>query len=107
MIHPGKPFGLEWSAAVASVEHELYAGWDAQLAEDTKQVCVYGGLAKAQFPGCVAIAQALGYKGDNLFFSRGKHLPAPGIKNPQLNEPRAYVARHFRSNGRQDKRTGV
>jgi len=83
MIHSSKPFGPEWSAVVDSVEHELYAGCDAQLVEDTKQVSFYAGLAKVQFPGGVAIAQALGYTGDNLFFARGKHLPAPGIKNPQ------------------------
>jgi len=83
MICPGKPFGLEWGPVVHRVKDELYAGRDTQLIEDTKQVFFYGVLAKAQFPGCVAIAQTLGYKGDNLFFARGKHLPAPGIKNPQ------------------------
>ena len=68
---------------VDSVENEFDAGRDAQLIEDAEQVFFYGVLAKAQFPGGVAIAQAFGDEGDHLFLARGKHLPAAGIKNPQ------------------------
>lgn len=68
---------------VDGIEDEFDAGGDAQLVEDVEEVLLDGVLAQVEFPGSIAITEALGDEGDDLFFAWGEELPAKGVEHAQ------------------------
>jgi len=68
---------------VYGVEDEFDAGGDAQLVEDAEQVFLNGVLAEVEFAGGVAVAEAFGDEGDDLFLARGEELVAAGVEHAE------------------------
>ena len=83
MAYSDEPFGLARIAVVDGIEDEFDAGGDTQLVEDAEQVLLDGVLAEVEFAGALAVAEALGDEGDDLFFSWREELLAAGVEHAQ------------------------
>ena len=73
----GQPFGVARISIVDGVEDEFDAGGDAEFFEDAEEIFLDGVLAEVEFAGNLAIAEAFGDEGDDLFFARGEQVRPP------------------------------
>ena len=73
-----QPFGLAGISVIDGVEDEFDAGGDAEFFEDAEKIFLDGVLAEVEFAGNLAIAEAFGDEGDDLFLARGEQAGRRG-----------------------------
>src|SRR5712692_1520300 len=65
----GQPFSLTGISVVDGVENEFDAGGDAEFLEDAEEIFLDGVLTEIEFARNLAVAEAFGDEGDDLFLA--------------------------------------